>query len=55
MDAMAIAERAMAIAADMCVYTNTNVVKDSLDSIETPPVSLPAAATAAATVIAVAA
>ena len=31
LDAMTIAERAMAIAADMCVYTNSNLVKDYLE------------------------
>jgi len=36
LDAMAIAERAMAIAADMCVYTNTNFVRDQLPG---PPLS----------------
>lgn len=30
LSAMEIAEKAMAIAADMCVYTNDNFVKDSL-------------------------
>ncbi len=30
LDAMAIAEKAMKIAAEMCVYTNTNFVKDQL-------------------------
>jgi ATP-dependent HslUV protease subunit HslV len=32
LDAMAIAEKAMRIAADICVYTNTNFVKDQLES-----------------------
>lgn len=32
MGAMEIAERAMKIAAEMCVYTNTNFVKDQLDT-----------------------
>jgi len=32
LDAMAIAEKAMRIAADMCVYTNNNFVRDSLDA-----------------------
>jgi ATP-dependent HslUV protease subunit HslV len=31
-DAEAIARKAMAIAADICVYTNTNVVVETLDS-----------------------
>lgn len=31
LDAMAIAERAMNIAADMCIYTNHNFVKDYLE------------------------
>jgi hypothetical protein len=30
LDAMAIAEKAMRIAAEMCVYTNTSFVRDSL-------------------------
>jgi ATP-dependent HslUV protease subunit HslV len=33
LDAEAIARRALAIAADICVYTNTNVVVESLDSL----------------------
>jgi ATP-dependent HslUV protease, peptidase subunit HslV len=32
LDAEAIARRAMAIAAEICVYTNTNIVVESLDS-----------------------
>ena len=32
LDAEAIARKAMAIAADICVYTNTNVVVETLDS-----------------------
>jgi ATP-dependent HslUV protease subunit HslV len=32
LDAEAIARRAMAIAADICVYTNTNLVLESLPS-----------------------
>ena len=31
LDAMAIAEKAMRIAADMCVYTNTSFVRDSIE------------------------
>ena len=34
LDAMAIAEKAMKIAADMCVYTNSNFVRDSLEYSE---------------------
>jgi hypothetical protein len=30
LDAMAIAEKAMGIAADMCVYTNKNFVRDQI-------------------------
>lgn len=36
LDAMAIAEKAMTIASEMCVYTNKNFVRDSLDT--TPPI-----------------
>lgn len=36
MDAMAICEKAMKIAAEMCVYTNSNFVKDALPG---PPLS----------------
>jgi ATP-dependent HslUV protease subunit HslV len=32
LDAEAIARKAMAIAADICVYTNTNIVVESLES-----------------------
>jgi ATP-dependent HslUV protease subunit HslV len=32
MDAEAIARRAMAIAAEICVYTNSNIVVESLES-----------------------
>lgn len=30
LDAMQVAEKAMTIAAEMCVYTNSNFVKDSI-------------------------
>ena len=33
MDAEAIARRSLEIAADICVYTNRNIVVESLDSI----------------------
>src|SRR3546814_1795460 len=36
-DAETVARRAMAIAADICVYTNTNVVIESLESTTRPP------------------
>jgi len=36
LDAMEIAERAMVIAADMCVYTNTNFTKDFLVDAAAP-------------------
>ena len=32
LDAMQIAEKSMRIAAEMCIYTNTNFVKDEIDS-----------------------
>lgn len=32
LDAMAIAEKSMNIAADMCIYTNKNFIKDQLDA-----------------------
>ena len=35
LDAEAIARKAMAIAAEICVYTNTNVVVETLDSAST--------------------
>lgn len=38
MSAMEVAERAMSIAADMCVYTNHNFVKESLDMTADPEV-----------------
>lgn len=36
LDAMQICEKAMAIAADMCVYTNSHFVKDSLTLLPAP-------------------
>jgi ATP-dependent HslUV protease, peptidase subunit HslV len=33
LDAEAIARKAMAIAADICVYTNTNIVVETLESV----------------------
>ena len=32
LDAKAIAERSMSIAADICIYTNNNVIVESLDN-----------------------
>ena len=45
--AMEIAERAMAIAAEMCVYTNSNFVKDEIACAEPPPPPAPALAASA--------
>jgi ATP-dependent HslUV protease subunit HslV len=36
LDAEGIARRAMAIAADICVYTNTNIVVETLDASGSP-------------------
>ena len=48
--AMDIAERAMRVAAEMCVYTNTNFVRDEIVYDEAPvPAQTPAAADATQT------